>query len=375
MIVIFYGTSAELIKMYGIIKSTPRDQQILICNAQQNAGLIKVHKQLDINPDYYTARGWKGKDVVNMKQMLGMMLGAHGSFIKQYRSIKKQIKNTDKKLKTKSVVLVHGDTLSTVVGSYLGRSLRLPVGHVEAGLRSGSWKNPFPEELDRRIVSKIARMHFAPNDLAEQNLNSEKVKGEVINTVFNTAKTAIMQSDKFVSDNYKKLNLPKNYCLVLLHRTELLENRDSLESILKTIREYSDHGNKVVFTMHTTTKEKISSYKLDHYLNSNNITIINKQPYFDFMAIVKSADRIITDGGGLQEDSFFLGIPVLVHRARTERQEGIGLNAVLSEMNISTVKEFLKNPPDRKNFQKITKANDPSKIVVDYLQKFNFISK
>lgn len=374
MIVIFYGTSAELIKLYGIVKNIPRDQQYLICTAQQHAGLQKVHQQLNIQPDIYLAHGWKGADVANMKQMLGMMLSAHGNFAKQYGKIRKIIKANELKHQTKSIVLVHGDTLTTVVGSYLGRILRLPVAHVEAGLRSGSWKNPFPEEMDRRIAAKFARVHFPPNDLAEKNLRDEHVKGAIINTTFNTAKDAIEVSDDFVSSDYYDLNLPKHYCLVLLHRTELLESKSDFEAILKVIRSHADKKKQIVFTQHTTTAEKLKLYGFDHYLDHPYIRAIPKQPYFDFMAIVKNADYIITDGGGLQEDSFFLGIPVIVHRQRTERQEGIGFNAQLSEMNVNKVADFLDNHKDKKDFAKLRDNVSPSKVVVNYLAENNYLS-
>lgn len=373
MVITFYGTSAELIKMYGIIKGIPRDQQLLICTAQQYAGLQKVHQQLDIHPDVYLARGWRNKDVANMKQMFGLMLHAHGSFIKQFLTIKKLIKENNKKHGTASVVLVHGDTLTTIVGAYMGRALHLPVAHVEAGLRSGSWKNPFPEELDRRAVAKIARIHFAPNDLAEQNLKTEKTKGDILNTTYNTAKNAIEQSDKFVSEDYTKLNLPKHYGIILLHRTELIENKDSFETILKTLNNHAANGNQLVFTMHTTTAEKIKSYGFDKYFTHKNIRTIPKQPYFDFMAIVKAADYAVTDGGGLQEDAYFLGIPVVVHRERTERQEGIGINATLSRLDIAVVRDFLDHHVNKADLKKLTNATDPSKIVIDYLQNNHFV--
>ena len=375
MVITFYGTSAELIKMYGVIKGIPRDQQYLICTAQQYAGLQKVHKQLGIEPDTYLAKGWKRGDVENMKQMLGLMLTAHGNFAKQFTKIKKIISASDKKHHTKSVVLVHGDTLTTVVGAYLGRLLGLPVAHVEAGLRSGSWKSPFPEELDRRIVAKIATIHFPPSETAEKALRSERIKGEIIPTTYNTAKDAIEQSDKFVSSDFKKLDLPKKYILVLLHRTELLENKADLEAILKTIRTYAESGHQIVFTEHTTTKEKIESLGYEHYLEHPNIKVIHKQPYFDFMAIVKGADAVLTDGGGLQEDSFFLGIPAMIHRARTERQDGLGINATLSKMDVAAVADFLSNHPDKSAFKKLTSNVSPSQVVVDYLRYKKFTTR
>lgn len=374
MIVVFYGTGAELIKMYGIIKGIPRKDSLLICTAQQYAGLRKLHKQLDIYPDIYLAKGWHKKDVANMKQMLGLMLRAHGEFAKQFRSIKRILREHKAATGKKNIAIVHGDTLTTLVGAYLAKFLNLPLAHVEAGLRSGSWKSPFPEELDRRMATKIARYHFAPNKLAEENLLKEHAKGAIVNTHYNTAKDAIEQSDKFISTAYTDLRLPKNYCLVLLHRTELLENREDLEAILRIIHDYADDGHEVVFTMHTTTRERIESHRLSSLLDHKNIHIIDKQPYFDFMAIVKHADCVITDGGGLQEDSYFLGVPVVIHRARTERQEGIGFNATLSKMDTAIVKDFLYNHPKKSELKSLQDNTSPSNVVVSYLRKNNYIN-
>ena len=374
MVIIFYGTGAELIKMLGVVQGIPRNEQLLICTSQQHAGLQHVHKQLGVTPDIYLAKGWKGRDVENMKQMLGLMLHVHATFASKIRKIRLIVKNNEHANSTKSVVLVHGDTLTTVAGAYLGRLLGLNVGHVEAGLRSGSWKSPFPEEIDRRIVSKIARIHFAPNDLAQSNLENEKVRGDIINTTFNTAKDAIEQADRFVSKNYKKLNLPKKYILVLLHRTELLESRDDLEAILKTIRNFADEGNDIVFTMHSTTAARIESYDFGQLLDHPSIRIIQKQPYFDFMAVVKASEAVVTDGGGLQEDTFFLGIPAIVHRARTERQEGLGVNSSLSGMDVAKVAKFLRDHKSKKDMKKLIDTTSPSEVVIKELKNRNFMS-
>lgn len=373
MIVIFYGTSAELIKMLGIVKHVPRSEQFLICTAQHREGLKKLHPQLGIEPDLYLSDGWKGKDVANMTQMLGMMIGSHTRFATQFRAIKKKIRQHDKTHGTKSIALVHGDTLTTVVGSYLGKFLGLKVGHVEAGLRSGSWKNPFPEEIDRRIVAKVARVHFAPNKTAEENLRRETVKGEIVNTQFNTAKDAIEMSSQFVSKEFARLALPKKYCLVLLHRTELLESKTDLEAILKVLHAHASPETPVVFTEHTTTKEKIQAYGFEHYLKKPGMHVIPKQPYFDFMAIVNGADYIVTDGGGLQEDAYFFGIPTMVHRQTTEREEGLGLNADISRLDAKKVAHFLDNHKDKKDFQKISGKVSPSMIVVDYCLEHKYI--
>lgn len=372
MIVIFYGTSAELIKMVGIVNKVPRSELFLICSSQHHNGLKKVHEQLSIYPDLDLSKGWFGKDVMTIPQMAGMMLRAHGSFLKNLPKLRKTIKMHNRANGTKSIALIHGDTLTTVVGAYMGRFLGLKVGHVEAGLRTHNWRSPFPEEIDRRIAAKISRVHFPPSDTAEEDLKKENTKGEIINTHYNTAKDSIELAAKLVSGDYKKLSLPKKYCLVLLHRTELIENRDDFEAILQVIHEHASKKMPVVFTEHSTTWEKIRAYRFEHYLEKDGLIVIPKQPYFDFMEIVKNSEYIVTDGGGLQEDAFFLGIPTIIHRKTTERQDGLGFNAQLSGMDTEKVASFLKNHKNKSEFKRSISELSPSQVVVDYLKKNNY---
>lgn len=373
MVVVFYGTSAELIKMLGVIQQTPRSGLLLICSSQHNKGLKKVHKQLSITPDVTLSNGWRGNDVVSIAQMAGMMIHAHLTFLRKLIPLRKQIRGYDKKHSTKSVAVVHGDTLTTVIGCYMGKALGLPVAHVEAGLRTHNWRAPFPEEIDRRIAAKFARVHFPPSPLAEEDLRKEKAKGDIINTKFNTAKDAIEQADKYVSKEFKKLKLPTKYCLVLLHRTELIENRNDLEKILKVIYDHASEKTPVVFVEHSTTQEKIKVYQFEKYLNKKGLLVIPKQPYFDFMQIVKQSEYIITDGGGLQEDAFFLGIPTMVHRKVTERQDGIGFNAQLSGLDVKKVGAFLKNHPNKRDLKQKKQRVSPSEVVVRYFRDHGYL--
>lgn len=369
MVIIFYGTSAELIKMLGITQQIPRSEQLLICSSQHHGGLKKVHKQLGITPDITLSNGWFGDDVRNIKQMLGMMTHAHLSFLRHLIPLRSRIKKHDKEQGTKSIVVVHGDTLTTVIGSYMGRMLGLKVAHVEAGLRTHNWRSPFPEEIDRKIAGKLSRIHFPPNDEAEQNIRNERLKGKIVNTRYNTAKDAIEQSHKYLSEDFKNLKLPSSYCLVLLHRTELIENRNDLESILKVISDHASKKHPVIFTQHSTTWEKVRSYDFEHYFKKEGLFVIPKQPYFDFMEIVRKSDYIVTDGGGLQEDAYFLGIPAIIHRKRTERPDGLGFNAELSGLDVTKVEKFLKHHKSKKELARATEDFSPSQVVVDTLHR------
>ncbi len=378
MVVIFYGTSAELIKMLGIVQRIPREEILLICSSQHHGGLQKVHKQLGIEPDVVLSNGWFGKDVVTMKQMAGMMLHAHAVFLRHLLPLRRRIRQHDRQQGTKSVAVVHGDTLTTVIGCYMGLALGLRVAHVEAGLRTYNWRSPFPEEIDRRVAAKFARIHFPPSDYAEKDLVSEKAKGVLINTRYNTAKDAIEQSYRFVSDEYKNEllpTLPKKYCLVLLHRTELIENRRDFEAILKVIHDHASPKSPVVFTKHSTTWEKIESYGFSHYVQKDGLLVIPKQPYFDFMEIVRNAEYIVTDGGGLQEDAYFLGIPTMVHRKKTERQDGIGFNAQISGLDPHVTAAFLEDHTSKSEFARQIEDFSPSQVVVDYFAEQNYFIK
>ena len=367
MVIIFYGTSAELIKMLGVTQRIPRSEQLLICSSQHHGGLKKIHEQLDVTPDITLSNGWFGNDVRNIKQMFGMMLHAHATFLRYFIPLRRRLRLHDQEHGTKSIAVVHGDTLTTVVGAYMGRMLGLKVAHVEAGLRTHNWRSPFPEEIDRRVAGKIARIHFTPNNEAEQNIIDEKLKGKIINTRYNTAKDAIEQSYKYLSNGFQDLKLPKDYCLVLLHRTELIENKNDFEEILKVIYAHASGKSPVVFTQHSTTWDKVKLYGFEHYFKKEGIITIPKQPYFDFMEIVRNSGYIVTDGGGLQEDAYFLGIPAIIHRKKTERPDGIGFNAELSGLDVEKVDNFLQNHKNKKDLKRNIEDFSPSQIVVDFL--------
>ncbi len=358
--------------MLGVTQRIPRSEQLLICSSQHHGGLKRIHEQLGVTPDITLSNGWFGNDVRNIKQMFGMMLYAHAIFLRYLIPLRARIRRHDRAHGTKSIAVVHGDTLTTVVGAYMGRMLGLKVAHVEAGLRTHNWRSPFPEEIDRRVAGKISRIHFPPNDEAEQNIHNEHLKGAVINTRYNTAKDAIEQSHKYLSQGFKNLELPTHYCLILLHRTELIENKSDFEAILKVIYSHASSKNPIVFTQHSTTWEKVKLYGFEHYFEKKGITVIPKQPYFDFMEIVRNADYIVTDGGGLQEDAFFMGIPAIIHRKKTERPDGIGFNAELSGLSVVRVEKFLKNHKNKRDLVREIENFSPSQIIVDYLHKESY---
>lgn len=372
MIVLFYGTSAELIKCLGVINGVRRDQLLLVCTAQQKSQIEQFHHQSGIEPDIYLAMGWRGRDVHSILEMLGFMIKVHFNFFVKYIRIKKIIKDSNSKNDTKSLGVVHGDTLTTVVGAYFTKLLGLKLAHIEAGLRSGKVMHPFPEEIDRRIVSKLANIHFAPNQNAVDNLVKENTKGEIIDTKYNTSKDAIEVAMKYSSKIVKSLNLPKSYGLVSIHRTELLERKNDLQSFLEVISKFASKNRNIVFIDHATTREKIRSLNFDKYLLSEGILRIPKLAYMDFIQVAKMSDYILTDSGGLQEDAYFMGVPTMIHRITTERNEGLGVNIELSGLDISKVEKFLSSNKAIR-LETFSDSFSPSGFIINYLLDNKYI--
>ena len=268
------------------------------------------------------------------------------------------------------LMIVHGDTFTTVIGAVFGRLLRVPVAHIEAGMRSHDWRNPFPEELNRRATAKLARIHFAPGANAVENLVAERVRGEVVDTQINT-----------ISDNLRDipgevppgLDVPDEpFGLVSLHRFELLNNRDELAAILEVLRE-SARRRRLLFVDHPISASAVDSAGLAGLFDFERFVRIPRQRYFRFLSLLKASSFLVTDSGGSQEECAFMGHPCLIHRAVTEHQTGLGGPVVLSGMRLDTVRAFLEDP-ERLRCEPPVLAQSPSELIVRHLEEHGFLS-
>jgi UDP-N-acetylglucosamine 2-epimerase (non-hydrolysing) len=207
------------------------------------------------------------------------------------------------------ILVVHGDTLSALAGSYIGRFLGIQVAHVEAGYRNAKRWTPFPEEMTRRLISRFANLHFAPGHEMVQNLIAQGVsKDHVFNTFDNTA-----------IDNLYDLkieNKSEGYGVVTLHRTEFLTNRKLLSKTFFALNSYGRDKRICVVADHRLLNalEKLSHNSL------SNLKIIPKMKYLDFIRYVAKADFVITDSGGLRQEMEHLGKPLIIHRSEVEYQ-------------------------------------------------------
>ena len=234
------------------------------------------------------------------------------------------------------VVLVHGDTFTAPLGAIIGRRLGARVGHVEAGMRSGSLLHPFPEELNRRAAARLVDIHFPPTQREARNLRHRR--GVVVVTGANTIVDAVRAAlDDPVGT---PVELPDAYGLATLHRFELVRREDLYRSALEILKE---HAKKlpIVYFAGASEKERLEQYGLLDLFDGTDFRIEDKLSYVAFLPVLARARFVVTDSGGLQEESAHLGIPCAVHRIHTERPDGEGRTWVLTRFSPGRLSEFL----------------------------------
>lgn len=373
MIIIVYGTTGELIKLISLVKEIPEDQQIRVNTNQQPKQLRQLMDDAHLPEPHFTLTdGRKGDDLEKKADILLWGLHLLRSTARDTGKIRKKLKENS----GKHAVMVHGDTVTTVYGALLAKLLRLPIVHIEAGMRSHDWRNPFPEEIDRRIVGKLANYHFSPGDTPTNDLKRERTKGEIIDTLRNTVLDSLRYAQKAPAskEGFGSLDMQKPYVVISIHRNELMANPEALRELLESIQEHGRKDNlQMVFLDHPITKGRIAQLGYDDLLKGKNIIRLPKLSYYKFIQLTSKAKYTITDSGGLQEESAFLGIPCLIHRMATEREEGLGKTAELSYYDKSRVETFMTNP-DKYAGKKEGEEIQPTKIIIDKLIEAGFVS-
>ena len=224
-------------------------------------------------------------------------------------------------------VLVYGDTNSTLAGALAGAKLHLPVGHVEAGLRS--FNRRMPEELNRIVADHLSSILFCPTETAVENLRREGIEKGVHlvgDVMYDVALASAQEARR--RDVVRRLGLtPKGYLLATVHRPANVDERGPLESIL---RAFGGCGETVVFPAHPRTRNRMREFGLDAGL-AKNIRVVDPLDYFDFLALLIGAKKVATDSGGVQKEAYFFGVPCVTLREETEWIETVedGWNAVV----------------------------------------------
>lgn len=266
-----------------------------------------------------------------------------------------------------SWILIHGDTLSTLLGAIVGKFTQCKVAHVESGLRSFHLLSPFPEEITRLLTFYLADIGFCPGEWAVENLKKYPIKA--VNTHANT----IIDSVKYaIKHTPKDLNIPQEkYAVVSIHRFENIYKQSRFIDIINAVEEISKQY-KLLFVLHPATKKRLKKLGLQERLKNNkNIKLIQRMGYIPFINLVSKAQFVVTDGGSNQEELSYLKIPTLLMRDASERPEGIGETAMLNGFDINVVKDFLLNikNKERENTEMIyTNKIKPSRLIADYLE-------
>lgn len=263
-----------------------------------------------------------------------------------------------------TTLVVHGDTLSTLVGSFIAKRSKISqIAHVEAGLRSDLLLKPFPEEITRRLVSRIANLHFPQDDLASSNLYRSKVKGIVVPTGINTLYDALHDVER----RFPSAEVPAGrYVVANLHRFENLNSAVRWKAMVDTLCSAAK-SYPVYFVQHPPATQKLEDDPVAKaQLIQSGVVLLPRQPFTSFIRMIYNSYYVISDGGSNQEECAYLGKPCLILRDTTERIEGIdGGSCVLTKFDNTTIEQFLAQPDAYKR-EPISVEVAPSKLIVDY---------
>ena len=309
-----FGTRPEAIKMAPLVKLLQQQedlQTIVTVTAQHREMLDQVLKLFDINPDY-------DLDIMQANQTLFDVT------TKALLGLKKVLEEAKPDL-----VLVHGDTTTTFVASLASFYLQIPVGHVEAGLRTGNKYSPFPEEMNRKLTGSMADLHFAPTRTSKENLLQEKVDSDKIFITGNTVIDALLSTvkeDYAFPQGLETVDLSKKTLLVTTHRRENLGEpmRQVYLALKRILEKYSEL--QVVFPVHKNPKVREVVQEILGDLSQ--VVLIEPLDYEPFINLMAKSHIVLTDSGGLQEEAPSLGKPVLVLRDTTERPEALEAGTV-----------------------------------------------
>ncbi|MDO5124603.1 MAG: UDP-N-acetylglucosamine 2-epimerase (non-hydrolyzing) [Eubacteriales bacterium] len=344
-VMLVFGTRPEAIKMCPLVNELKSRSNIItkVCVTGQHRQMLdQVLEAFGVRPDYDLS-------IMKDKQTL---FDITANILNKIREVLEK-ENPD-------VVLVHGDTSTTFVTALACFYLQIPVGHVEAGLRTYNIYSPYPEEFNRQAVGIVAKYNFAPTERSKENLLRE---GKNPESVYVTGNTAIDALKTTVKDNYfhPELEWAKGSRLILLtaHRRENLG--EPMHNMFRAIRRIVDETPdvKVVYPIHMNPAvRKAADEELG---NDDRIHIIEPLEVLDFHNFMSRSYLILTDSGGIQEEAPSLGKPVLVMRDTTERPEGISAGTLklvgTDEELIYT--EFKKLLVDKNAYDKMSKASNP----------------
>lgn len=344
-IMLVFGTRPEAIKMCPLVKELKRREcfETIVCVTGQHRQMLdQVLEAFEVVPDY---------DLSIMKD--------RQTLFDVTIAILEKIKNVLEK-ENPEVVLVHGDTTTTFATALAAFYLQIPVGHVEAGLRTYNIYSPYPEEFNRQATGIISKFNFAPTEMSKNNLLKEGKKEE---SIFVTGNTAIDALKTTVRQDYShpELEWASDSRLIMLtaHRRENLG--EPMRHMFRAIRRIVDETQdiKVIYPIHMNPAVRKAASEI--LGNDDRIHIIEPLEVLDFHNFLSRSYLILTDSGGIQEEAPSLGKPVLVMRDTTERPEGIaaGTLKLVGTQEETIYNEFKKLLNDKNEYERMSHASNP----------------
>lgn len=388
-VMLVFGTRPEAIKMCPLVKEFQKyaeNFKTIVCVTGQHREMLdQVLQIFDVKPDYDLNIMKQGQDLydVTARVLIGM------------RDVFKECKP--------DVVLVHGDTTTSTAAALAAFYQQIPVGHVEAGLRTHNINSPWPEEMNRQITGRIATYNFSPTPLSESNLLEEQVQGKTFvkgNTVIDALYMIIdrLRKDKTLSKEQNILLLKAGYDIARLKEGKKLvlitgHRRENFGvgfiHMITAIKDLKNKYPKVdfVYPMHLNPNVRKPIYEIfgEDLSNLGNMFFIEPLQYIEFVYLMEKATIVLTDSGGIQEEAPSLGKPVLVMRDTTERPEALSsgtvhlvgtdynkimteVSSLLDDMDIYEKMSKAVNPyGDGKACERIVKA-----IIGDEIEKYGY---
>lgn len=341
-----FGTRPEAIKMAPLVlklKNDNRFEEITVVTAQHRQMLDQVLNVFKIKPSY-------DFDIMSKSQSLSSITN-------------KVLTGMDDAIEQEhpDIVLVHGDTTTSFSAGLSSFYHKIPLGHVEAGLRTWDKYSPYPEEMNRQMVDDLADLYFAPTTRSKDNLVKEN---HPVHSIFVTGNTAIDALQETVRDNYnheilQKINPNHRIILVTMHRRE--NQGKPMERVFKAIKEVVDGipDVEIIYPVHLSPRVE----KLAHEILGNDprIHLIKPLDVVDFHNLIKRSYFIMTDSGGVQEEAPSLNKPVLVLRNTTERPEGVASGALklIGTEPDNVRKEMLELLTDKLEYHIMSEASNP----------------
>ena len=381
-VMLVFGTRPEAIKMCPLVKrfqAFPAEFDIVVCVTGQHREMLdQVLKVFDVTPDFDLNIMKRGQDLYDVTEQV----------LTGMKDVLREV--------SPDVVLVHGDTTTSMAAALAAFYQQIPVGHIEAGLRTHNIYSPWPEEMNRQITSRIAAYNFSPTPLSERNLLEEKIQGKIIvtgNTVidalhmvvnkFNTEQTLVNEQIialKNAGYDVSRLDNGRKLVLITGHRRENFGR--GFISMVSAMKYLSGKFTDIdfVYPMHLNPNVRRPIYEIfgEDLTIYENFFFIEPLQYLEFVYLMEKSYLVLTDSGGIQEEAPGLGKPVLVMRETTERPEALtaGTVKLVGTDYYLIINEVSRLIEDAAYYDKMSKAVNPygdglaSDRIVDYFRNF-----